>query len=301
MAGASAESVTIEQAGQTGSTAEAAAGQAPSRWERWLLYLALFLGMLMMVAPFLWMVLGAFKTEAELTRFPPTWIPEELTLAHFRQLFDELDFPTYFKNSVIIAGVKTLTNLFFCSMAGYALAKLHFWGRDVLFVFILGTMMIPGMVTLIPSFIMISELNLVNTLTGVILPGTVGAFGVFLMRQFMLGIPEDLLDAGRIDGASEFHLFWRIALPLSMPALATLAIFTFLASWNDFIWPLIVLSDESKYNLPVALATFAIGQHRTETGMLMAGSLVIILPVLVVFVLLQRYFTQGITMTGLKG
>ncbi|MGH2534956.1 MAG: carbohydrate ABC transporter permease [Thermomicrobiales bacterium] len=298
---AGAESVTIEQAERTGASVPIDAEHAPARWERALLYLALLFGLVVMIAPFLWMVLGSFKTEAELNRFPPTWIPETLTFAHFRQLFDELDFPTYFRNSVIIAGAKTLTNLFFCSMAGYALAKLHFVGRDKLFVFILGTMMIPGGVTLIPSFILISELNLVNTLTGVILPGTVGAFGVFLMRQFMLGIPDDLLDAGRIDGASEFHLFWRIALPLSMPALATLAIFTFLASWNDFLWPLIVLSDQSKYNLPVALATFAIGQHRTDTGMLMAGSLVIILPVLVVFILLQRYFTQGIAMTGLKG
>lgn len=296
---ATVETATVEQPVQTG--ARAAVGGAAARWERALVVLLLGLGLIVMIGPFVWMVLGSVKPEAELLRVPPTWLPKTVTLDNYDRLFDELDFPTYFKNSVIIAGVRTLANLFFCSLAGYALAKLSFVGRDKLFAFILATMMVPGSITLIPSFILLSKLDLTNTLTGVILPGTVGAFGVFLMRQFMLGIPDDLLDAGRVDGASEFHLYWKIAVPLSMPAMATLAIVTFLASWNDFLWPLIVLSDESKYNLPVALATFAIGQNRTDTGMLMAGSLVIVAPVLIVFALLQRYFTQGIAMTGMKG
>jgi multiple sugar transport system permease protein len=299
MASASAESVALDQPAQVATDVPARPGAA--FWERFPVVLLLTLGLVVMVAPFVWMILGSIKSEAELLRFPPTWLPENPTLANYRELFDRLDFPLYFRNSVVIAGVTTLSNLFFCSMAGYALAKLHFVGRDKLFALILATMMIPGGITLIPSFVLISKLGLVNTLAGVIVPGTIGAFGVFLMRQFMLGIPDDLLDAGRVDGASEFHLFWRIALPLSMPALATLAIFTFLGSWNDFLWPLIVLTDESKYNLPVALATFAIGQHRLDNGLLMAGSLVIVAPVLLVFVLLQRHFTQGISMTGLKG
>jgi multiple sugar transport system permease protein len=296
---ATAKSLTVTQPARV-------TGRAPDRtaglpWGQILVGLLLTAGMIVMVAPFAWMVLGSVKSEAELQRFPPTWLPENPSLDHYRELFRRLDFPLYFRNSAVIAGVTTLTNLLFCSMAGYALAKLHFAGRDKLFVFIIATMMVPGGVTLIPSFVLLSKLELVNTLTGVILPGTVGAFGIFLMRQFMLGIPDDLLDAGRLDGAGEFHLYWKIALPLAKPALAALAIFTFLASWNDFLWPLIVLTDESKYNLPVALATFAIGQHRLENGLLMAGSLVIIAPVLLVFALLQRYFTQGITMTGLKG
>ena len=266
-----------------------------------LAYLLLSLGLAVMVAPFLWMVLGSFKTPDELLRTPPTWIPEELTLRNYRRLFEELDFPRYFLNSTIIAGVTTASNLLFCSMVGYALAKLSFAGRDKLFALILATLMVPGGVTLVPLFVLLSKLDLVNTLAGVILPGTVTALGVFLMRQFMLGIPDDLLDAARIDGASEFRIFGQIALPLATPALATLGILTFLGSWNNFLLPLIVLTDDDKYNLPVALATFAIGQYATDNGMLMAGSLVIILPVLVVFVALQRYFTQGIATTGLKG
>ena len=277
-----------------------AAPRAAAR-QRGLAYLLLTVGLVVMVAPFLWMVLGSIKTPDELVRTPPTWLPANPTLGNYRRLFDELDFPRYFLNSTIIAGVTTLSNLLFCSMVGYGLAKLHFAGRDKLFALILGTMMVPGGVTLVPLFVLISKLNLVNTLAGVILPGTVSAFGVFLMRQFILGIPDDLLDAARIDGASEFRTFWQIVLPLVTPALATLGILTFLGSWNDFLWPLIVLTDDAKYNLPVALATFAIGQHSSDNGMLMAGSLVIIIPVLVVFVALQRYFTQGIAMTGLKG
>jgi len=296
---ATAKSITLKQPVRVTPQSPVRTVHIP--WERVLVALVLTLGMLAMIAPFAWMVLGSVKSEAELQRFPPTWLPDHPTLANYRDLFNRLDFPLYFRNSAIIAGVTTASNLLFCSMAGYALAKLQFAGRDKLFVFIIGTMMIPGGVTLIPSFVLLSKIHLVNTLTGVILPGTVGAFGIFLMRQFMLGIPDDLLDAGRIDGAGEFHLYWKIALPLAKPALAALGIFTFLASWNDFLWPLIVLTDESKYNLPVALATFAIGQHRLDNGLLMAGSLVIITPVLLIFALLQRYFTQGITMTGLKG
>jgi len=244
---------------------------------------------------------GSVKTEAELLRLPPTWIPKAPTLDNYRRLFDQLNFPRYFANTTLIASVITLSNLLCDAMGGYALAKLRFSGRRVLFLFILGTMMIPGSVTLIPAFILISKLHLVNSFAGVILPSIVSSFGIFLMRQYMLGIPDELLDAGRIDGASEWYLFWRIALPLSRPALATLAILTFLASWNEFLWPLIVLNDSDKYTLQLALATFAIGEHSSDYGMLMAGSVVIILPILVVFTAMQRHFTRGIALTGLKG
>lgn len=268
---------------------------------RWLIVCSLTVGLVVMAAPFLWMALGSLKTEGELLRLPPTWIPEAPTLDNYRRLFDQLNFPRYFSNTALIALLITLSNLLFDAMGGYALAKLRFSGQRVLFLFILGTMMIPGSVTLIPAFILISKLRLVNSFAGVILPGIVSSFGIFLMRQYMLGIPDELLDAGRIDGASEWYLFWRIALPLSRPALATLAILTFLGSWNEFLWPLIVLNDSDKYTLQLALATFAIGEHSTDYGMLMAGSLVIILPILVVFIAMQRHFTQGIALTGLKG
>ena len=297
-----AQSDLTRQAAPAAATTVASPNSRRSAaWPEVLVYLILTLGLVVTVAPFLWMVLGSVKTPEELLKLPPTWLPERPTLGNYRRLFDELDFPRYFGNSVIIAGVTTASNLVFCSMLGYALAKIDFIGRNKLFLLILGTMMVPGSVTLIPLFVLLSKLNLVNSLAGVILPGAVGAFGVFLMRQFMLGIPDDLLDAARVDGASEFRIFWRIALPLAMPALATLGILTFLGSWNNFLLPLIVLTDDAKYNLPVALATFAIGQHRADNGMLMAGSVAIIIPVLIVFVALQRHFTEGITMTGLKG
>jgi multiple sugar transport system permease protein len=161
--------------------------------------------------------------------------------------------------------------------------------------------MVPSSVTLVPLFVLMSKLGLVNTYAAVILPFAAGAFGVFLMRQFMLGLPRDLLDQARIDGAGEWRIFWQIALPLSKPALAALGIFQFLASWNNFLWPLVALTDESKYTLPVALATFAIGQNKADYGLLMAGAVALVAPVIVVFLLLQRHFTQSIAMTGLKG
>jgi multiple sugar transport system permease protein len=267
----------------------------------WWIYTLLTLGLIAMIAPFVWMLLSSMKTPAELAHLPPTWLPEAPTLSNFGRLFNDLNFPLYFMNSVILAVAVTACNLLFCSMLGYALAKLNFAGKSAVFLLVLATMMVPSAVTLVPLFILMSKLSLVNTLTAVILPEAAGAFGVFLMRQFMLGIPDELLDAGRVDGAGEFFLFWKVVLPLSTPALATLTILTFLGSWNDFLWPLIVLTSDQKYNLPVALATFAVGQHASDNGLLLAGAVVVVLPVIVVFLLLQRYFTQGIAMTGLKG
>lgn len=267
----------------------------------WLVYLLLTLGLIFVIAPFIWMILGSFKTNAELAQIPPTWWPQAPTLQNYVNLFSKLDFPLYFANSVIIAVFVTGFNLLFCSMLGYALAKLRFKGRSFLFGLVLVTLMVPGSVTMIPLFVIMSKLHLVNSLAAVILPEAAGAFGVFLMRQFMFSIPDELLEAGRMDGASELFLYWRVVMPLCTPALATLTILTFLSSWNDFLWPLVVLTSDQKYNLPVALATFAVGQHASDNGLLMAGAVVIVAPVIVVFLLLQRYFTQGIAMTGLKG
>ncbi|MEU6083584.1 carbohydrate ABC transporter permease [Streptomyces sp. NPDC047108] len=258
--------------------------------------------MLVMVAPFLWMALSAFKTDRELGASPPAWIPTEWTLANFRRLVDLLDIPQYFFNSVLVAVVVTLCNLLFCSMLGYALAKLNFVGKRPVFAIVLGALMVPGNLMLLPMFVMMSRMHLIDSYAALVLPFAAGAFGVFLMRQFMTAIPDELLEAARIDGAREWFIFWRIVLPLVKPALATLAIFVFLGSWNNFLWPLVATNDPDKYTLPVALATFAIDPTKANgsNGVLMAGAFLVVLPVLLVFVLLQRYFTQGIATAGLK-
>ncbi|MGH3104072.1 MAG: carbohydrate ABC transporter permease [Gaiellaceae bacterium] len=268
---------------------------------KWWIYAVLVLGLVAMVGPFLWMLLGSLKTQRELLQIPPTWLPEHPTTANYTRLFDRLDFPRYFWNSTLIALLITLSNLVFCSMMGYALAKLRFFGRDKLFLLVLGTMLVPGSVTLVPLFVLMSKLNLVDNLLAVVLPAAAGPVGVFLMRQFMLSIPDELLEAGRVDGASEFFLFRRVVIPLSAPALAALAILTFLPAWNSLLWPLVVLTSENNFTLPVALAIFARGQFAADYGLLMAGSVVLVVPVILLFLLLQRHFTQSFTMTGIKG
>jgi multiple sugar transport system permease protein len=264
------------------------------------LYVLLFGGLAFVVGPFVWMLLSSFKPEGEIRADPPTWWPHDPTFANYGNLFDRLDFPTYFTNSAAVAVLTTLGNLLFCSAAGYALAKLPFAGKKLLLGIVLATLMVPSIVTIVPLFVLSSNLNLVNTMAGLILPYLAQAFGVFLMRQFIQSIPNDLLEAARIDGASELRIYWQVVLPLCRPALATLGILTFLASWNNFLWPLVAATTEDNYTLPVALALYAIGQNRTEYDLLLAGAVVVVLPVLVVFVLLQRHFVRGIATTGLK-
>ena len=263
-------------------------------------YLILGLGLIVVMSPFLWMALSSVKTTGEIRRVPPTWWPEAPTLDNFRDLFSRLDFPQFFTNSAVVATAVTLGNLVFCSMLGYVLAKSEFAGKALLFRLVLGTLMIPGMVTLVPLFVMVANMGLVNTYWGLILPFLAAPFGVFLMRQFFLGIPDELIDAARVDGASELRIFAQIVVPLAKPALATLGILTFLGSWNSFLWPLVVATTEDKYTLPVALALYSTGQNQTDYGLLLAGALVVVVPVLVVFLLLQRYFVQGVAMTGIK-
>ncbi|HEY0637032.1 MAG TPA: carbohydrate ABC transporter permease [Pseudonocardiaceae bacterium] len=264
------------------------------------LHTLLTVGLVVMAGPFLWMLLSSFKSEAEIRQVPTTWWPRDWTINGYRELLGRLDFPGYFTNSVVVAVFTTAGNLLFCAAAGYALAKLAFPGRRALFVVVLGTIMVPSIVTLVPLFVLTSNLGLVNTYAGLVLPFLAQAFGVFLMRQFMLSIPDDLLEAARIDGAGEFRIFWRIVLPLCRPALATLGILTFLASWNNFLWPLVAATTEDRYTLPVALALYSVGQNRARYDLLLAGSVVVVVPVLIVFVLLQRHFVRGIATTGLK-
>ncbi|HKV30583.1 MAG TPA: carbohydrate ABC transporter permease [Candidatus Dormibacteraeota bacterium] len=280
--------------------------QRPSRAGRrggnsfWV-YAALLIGLVLLVGPFLWMVASSVKTSAELHRVPPTWIPQTFTLDNYSTIFTKLNFPQYFVNSVIVATFVVASNLLFCSMIGYALAKLRFRGKSAVFLLVLATIMVPQTVYLVPLFVLMSNLGLVNSYAGLILPFAAQAFGVFLMRQFILGIPDELLEAARMDGAGEFTVFRRVVLPLLGAPLATLGILTFLGSWNNFLWPLIIATSDQMYTLPVAVATFSIGQNAVDYGLLMAGSVVLIAPVLLVFLLLQRFVQQGIATTGLKG
>jgi multiple sugar transport system permease protein len=264
-------------------------------------YVLLFFGLLAMIGPFLWMLLGSFKEQSEFLRTPPTWFPENPTLDNYQRLLDRLSFPRYFFNSILVAGVVTAANLVFAPMLGYALAKLRFRGKGLLMGLVLSTLMLPAAATLVPLFVLMSKVELVNTYPGLFLPFLAGAFGVFLTRQFFQGLPDELLEAARMDGAGEFRIFFRIAMPLAAPVLATLGILTFLGSWNGFIYPLVMATSPEMYTLPVALATFAIGQNQADHGMLMAGSVILVVPVLIVFVLMQRWITEGIATTGLKG
>jgi multiple sugar transport system permease protein len=279
-----------------------AAGQRPTdRRAQLLLYGILIVGLVLMVAPFVWMVLGSFKPRGEFLQSVPTWLPQNPTLDNYDRLVARLDFPRFFFNSIVIAVAVTAGNLIFSPMLGYALAKLRFAGRRVLLLLVLSTLMLPMSATLIPVFVLMSSLGLVNSYAGLILPLLAGAFGVFLTRQFFQGLPDELLEAARIDGAGEFRIFWTIAMPLATPVLATLGILTFLGTWNAFIYPLVMAQEPEMYTLPVALATFATGQFQADHGMLMAGSVILVVPVLLLFVVVQRWVTEGIATTGLKG
>jgi multiple sugar transport system permease protein len=293
---------TVMPPADTDDTAPAPASGHVSRGSKHpvLLHVALLTGLILMVGPFVWMIISSFKTTGELRQLPPTFIPEEPTLTNYRDLFDRLDFPRYFFNSTVVALSVTAGNLLFCSMVGYALAKLEFAGKRALLVLVLATLMVPGTVTFMPQFVLISNMGLANTHAALILPTVVGALGVFLMRQFISGIPDELLDAARIDGAGEYRIFFKIILPLCGAPLATLAILTFLGSWNAFLWPLVVASTEDMYTLPVALSLFAIGQQETNVALQMAGAVVVVLPVVVLFLAMQRYVIQGIATTGIK-
>lgn len=267
---------------------------------RWWLYLFLTLALFLVILPFVWMVLGSFKTQGELLQTPPTWWPAQFTMENYRTLLERMNFPRFFSNSTFVALAVTAGNLVFCSMLGYALAMLDFRGKKFLFGAVLGMLMIPGIVTFVPLFVLVVNLGLANSLPGLILPFLVGPFGVFLMRQFVLGLPRELLEAARVDGVGEVMIFFRVYLPLLGPALATLGILTFLGSWNNFLWPLVISQDENNYTLPVALALYSTGQNNTNYGLLLAGATLVVMPVLVVFMIFQRRFIEGIATTGIK-
>ena len=251
------------------------------------------------LAPLLWMICASLMPTGEANSFPPRFFPSVPTLRHYEELFTRLALGRAFANSLIVATATTLVSLLFNAMAGYAFAKLRFAGRDRIFGALLAAMVIPTPVAMLPLFLMLRAMGLVNNYLGVILPASATILGIFLIRQFAQAIPGDLLDAARLDGAGELTLFRRIILPQLRPVLATLGIVTFLATWNDFIWPLIVLTDSSRYTLPVSLAILA-GEHVQDTELMMAGSVLTVMPVLILFFLLQKQYVEGILLGSVK-
>ena len=284
------------------ATVESASWRRPGlhRLSRPVMYLIMSAGAVLMILPFTWMVLGSFKDNSEIVADPTGWLPQVWTLSNYGELIGGLHFSRAFANSVIVASVAVVGNLLFSSMAGYALAKIDFAGKKVLFTLVIGMLMIPPVATFVPLFVLITNMGLSNTLYGLVLPYLVTPLGVFLMRQFMSEIPDALLEAARIDGAGEWRTFWQIVLPLTRPALATLAILTFLAQWNNFLWPLVVAQTESTYTLPVALALYSIGQNGTNYALLTTGATLVVLPILIMFLAMQRQFIQGVASTGIK-
>jgi multiple sugar transport system permease protein len=265
-----------------------------------ILYVLLILGALIALLPMLWMLSASVMPTGEASMYPPRLLPSSVTFSHYGELFTRLNLGRYLFNSALIAFTVTAISLVINSMAGYAFAKLRFRGRDRAFRILSLGLVLPVQVAMLPLFLLMKNLHLINTYWGVIIPGMASIFGIFLIRQYALSIPDDMLDAARIDGASELRIYWSVVVPGILPILATLAIWTFLATWNDFMWPLIVLSDESHYTLPVALANLS-GEHVMDTELMMAGSVLTVIPVLAVFLFLQRYYIQGVMAGSVKG
>lgn len=265
-----------------------------------LVWAALIAGTAIALVPMLWMLFASFMPAGEANTYPPHFLPSRATTEHYRALFTRLNLGRYALNSALVAGVVTVVSLAVNSMAGYAFAKLRFKGRDSIFRVLAAGLVVPVQVVMLPVFLLMKELGLVNTYAGVIIPTLASIFGIFLVRQYTQALPDELLDAARIDGAGEFRIYWEIVVPVIRPILATLAIWTFLSTWNDFMWPLIILTDDARYTLPVALANL-VGEHAQDTELMMAGSVLTVLPVLVVFLALQRYYVAGITLGSVKG
>lgn len=274
--------------------------RATHRRGQLLVYIVLTIAVALTLVPFVIMVLSSFKTQGEILRNPTGLWPADPTGENYDSWFGRLGISKFFVNSLVVAVVTVLGNLVFCSMVGYALAKMEFAGKRVLFGLVMVTLMTPGVVTFVPLFVLISKIGLVNTYPALFLPFLVTPLGVFLMRQFMLGIPNALIEAARIDGAGEFRIFARVVVPLCGPPLATLGILTFLSSWNNFLWPLVAAQSEERYTLPVALSLYSRGQDAINYGLLLAGAVLVITPIVVLFVLLQRFFVQSVVGAGIK-
>ena len=265
-----------------------------------LLHLVLIIGAIFMVVPFLWMLLTSLMTTAQAFAVPPSFIPNPFMWSNYPQSFNALPFNLAYMNSAIVALSVTVFQLITCAMAAYAFARIQFPGREIIFFVFLATMMIPFQLTIIPIFLTMKQIGLLDTLLSLILPPALfSAFGVFLLRQFILGLPLELEEAAIVDGANRWTIFWQVILPLLRAPLAALGIFTFIAQWNDFFRPLIMLNTPSNFTVPLMLSQFR-GQYATEWTLVMAGSVIAVLPLLIVYILAQRHIIRGIAMTGLK-
>lgn len=263
-------------------------------------YVILIFGSIIVLFPFIWMVLTSFKSNNEIiTQVPPTFLPEEFSLDGYVMVFTKAPFVRWILNSLIVAGAITVSGVFTSALAGYIYAKFDFAGKKFTFTLILATLMIPFEVIMIPEYLIVSRLRMLNSLKALVIPSLVTAFGIFMCKQFCEGIPNELIEAGRIDGASEFRIFRKLIFPEIKPAISALTIFTFMGSWNNYMWPLVVVNDIEK--MPASLAIdFFNGAHRTQPSTVISASILILIPILIVYLIFQKQFVEGLTMTGMK-
>jgi len=266
--------------------------------ERWIATILLIIGGLIVSLPFLWMISSSFKPESEILVMPPTLIAENPTFQNYINLFTNMNFGVYLRNTLIIVAL-SFVGLFLNAMAGYGFAKYHFKNKEKVFYLVLATMMVPGQVTMIPVYLLLNEMGLINTMAGIVLPGLAAAFSIFLFRMFMATIPTDLIEAARLDGAGEFYIFFRLIMPISKPIFAVQGILTFIAAWNSFLWPLIIANDESLYTLSVGLSLLK-GQYASNFALQMAGAAFMVVPIIIIFSFFQKYIVEGFTTSGLK-
>jgi multiple sugar transport system permease protein len=251
------------------------------------------------LAPFVWMLSASFMYDGASSVYPPKFLPDTFTFVQYQKLFSGMDIKRNMFNSFLLSVLVTIISLFFNSMAGFVFAKYKFNGKDKLFKILLSSMIIPAQVTMLPLFLMLKEMGVINTYFAIIIPGMANIFGIFLIKQYAESVPDSLLEAARIDGATDFQIYSKIFLPVIKPILVTLALFTFMGTWNDFIWPLIALTDKSMYTLPVALANL-MGEHTKDPELMMAGSVLTILPVIILFLALQKQYIKGIMLGSVK-
>lgn len=263
-------------------------------------FIILGIAALVYIGPFLFSLSISFNADKNVFEWPIKLFPETLTLDNYKNVWNELPFGKWLFNSLLVTTIQTVTNVFFSALAGFAFARLEFKGRKLIFGLLLSSLMIPGIILLVPKFIILNEFQLINSYGGLIIPGLVGVTNIFLMKQFFETIPKDLEQAALIDGCSYFRIFWQVFLPISKPALAAVAIYTFQGSWNEFLWPVIVTYTEDMYTLPLGMASLRT-ELLTDWPLLMAGTILISLPTLMIFIIFQRYFVQGVASSGLKG
>ncbi|HWT32716.1 MAG TPA: carbohydrate ABC transporter permease [Microbacterium sp.] len=265
-----------------------------------LTYTALAVITVLMLLPFVWVFFGSFKTQGEFFSDPGAWFPKSFQIKNYIALFADQGFGGYMVNSIVVSVIVVLANVLFSAMAGYTLAKLRFRGKGIVFPLVIVSMIVPYVALFVPQFVIVVQLGLVNTLIAIALPLLVMPLCVFIMRQFAHGVPFELMEAARLDGAGEARIFFRVFLPLCGPGLATVGILSFLSSWNNFLWPLVVAQSQSVYTAPVGLAVASQASNTVNFGVLLAGSMVVLLPILILFLFLQKYFIQGVATAGLK-